>query len=120
MATDVPIKVCKDFVQGDAFSINISHNPIVDMTGYTFELILKVHDNSDKAALSINYPVPVGADATNGIVKIPVASTDTAAVAPGEYIGSLKRISPTSETTTLLRSGKDGAEKVVCYRNIKG
>lgn len=120
MATAVPIKVCKDFIQGDAFTIPISHNPIVDMTGYTFELTLKVNENSDQAAMSVVYAVPIGADATNGIVNIPVLIADTTPVAAGEYIGSLKRISPTGDPLTLLRSGKDGAEKVICYKNLKG
>lgn len=120
MATKVPIRVCRDFIQGDAFIIPISHNPIVDMTGYTFELILKVHDNSDQAAMLISYPVPVGVDATNGIVNIPVTKEDTVAVAPGEYVASLKRVSPTGDPVTLLRSGKDGAENVICYKNLKG
>ena len=122
MATAVPIRVCQDFVQGDSFIIKVSHNPVIDLTGATFELTLKLTETSIPV-LSEVYAVPItepeATNATNGIVNIPIPSASTALVAPGKYLASLKRTLAAGDLKTLVRTGKGGAQKVTCYKNLK-
>ena len=114
------LKVCQDFVQGDSFVIKVSHNPEVDLTGGSFELILKTDEDSDTEVMSVTHAVPAGADATAGRASIPVLTTDTENVPPGKYFASLKRTLADGSVNTLVRSGKDNAGKVTVYKNLRG
>lgn len=116
------LQVCQDFIQGDGFVIKVSHNPVVDLTGATFELSMKKREEGN-LVLNEVYAVPVtepeAANALLGIVNIPVPAASTALVGPGEYYASLKRTLAGGEVKTLLRTGKDNARKVIVYRNLK-
>lgn len=112
------IQVCQDFIQGDSFVIKVSHNPVVDLTLASFELTLKKNEGGDPI-LSVLYAVPSGADATNGVANIVIPAEKTSLVPPGEYYGSLKRKLASGDVKTLIRTGKDNARKVICYKNLK-
>jgi len=111
------VKVFKDFVQDDSFIIKISHNPVLDMTGAVFDVTLKKNLDDSVPLVLANYTVLPSEDATNGIVYIPITREATSAIPEGEYYGSIKRTIGTN-TITLLRSGKDNADKVKVYKTI--
>lgn len=112
------LQVFEDFTQGDDFITKISHNPVIDLTGATFEVYLKASEDGEPI-LFVSYPVPAGADASGGIAYIPVSKADTSAVPAGRYYGSIKRILANGDTKTLIRTGKNNARKVICYKNLK-
>ena len=119
------LHVCEDFVQDDSFVIQVSHNPVIDITGAVFEFTLKTCDDSAESVLYTSYTCPVDANSTGGIALIPITRELTSDVDPGEYIGSLKRTMGT-DTKTLLRTGKPqivnnevvDVARVICYQTL--
>ena len=118
------IQPFQDFTQGDGFNIKISHNPVISLVGYSFEVTLRACEDSPDPVMSVIYAIPVTEpEATNaaaGIAYIPIATTDTVNVQPGKYWASVKRIDVAGTPNTLIRTGKAGADMVECFKNLKG
>ena len=110
------VQVCQDFIQGDTFIIKVSHVPVIDLTGSTFELTLKKEERGD-SVLSVVFPHP--GNGTDGTIDIEIPSTKTSLVPPGEYFASLKRTLSGGEAKTLVHTGKDNARKVEVFKNLK-
>lgn len=111
-------KVFKDFVQGDSFLIKISHNPVVDLTGATFRVVMSYNPGRD-LVLDVTHTAGAHVDDVpgSGIVHIPITSADTAAVDPGKYYGSIIRTIGTN-VITILQSGKNNVDTVTCYEKL--
>lgn len=111
------IKAIQDFVQGDSFKIKIRHNPIVNISGAILKLRFAKTEDGSSPVLSVDYTVPTDTDASNGIAYINITSTQSAAVPPGKYYISLKRILD-GDTSTIIRTGLYNVGKVTCFRNL--
>lgn len=112
-------KVIPDFVQDDSFRIKIEHSPVADITGAVFDLTLKSNVDDTSAVLSVSHTIGDDVDDNPGIglAYITVTREDTSAVAPGSYFASIKRTIG-ADTVTIARSGKDNADKVLCYKTL--
>lgn len=113
------IRICEDFVQDDSFKIKVTHSPILDITGAVFDLIFKEKETSTTAALAISQTAGDDADddVANGIAYIPVTRENSSSLAAGTYFVTLKRTIGT-DTLTIIRSGKDGVEKVRVHKTF--
>ncbi len=116
------LQACKDFAQGDGFKIHIQHNPQIDITGYSFRLVLKSEEDSPNSVLDVTYVIPgtepAATQATTGEAFIPIPASATTGIAPGEYWATLKRIDTGSEPITLIRTGMAGAGLVTVFKNL--
>jgi len=113
------LKICNDFAQGDAFFIKISHVPVEDVTGDTFEFIMKDNESDAAPGLHITYTPGTNPDddETNGIIYIPVTSVLTDALLAGRYHGVIRKTSD-GLPLTILRTGRDDVDHIRVFRKL--
>jgi hypothetical protein len=106
-----------DFFRGDTWSHQVLTKDLsgnaVDITGRIYTLSLK-SDIGSAAPVVQSQVVAGGDDALNGIVTIGLASTQTAALAPGVYYCDIERRTPgdPDDVRTLI------FQKVKCYADV--
>lgn len=113
--------VMANFVQDDTKVLRIEYSPPVDLTGAVFTVTLKASTSTQEApALKVNHTAgdDPNDNPSGGLVFITLTSAMTSAVPAGTYYGSIKRIMPSGEVTTLIQSGVDGANMVVVYPTL--
>lgn len=111
-------KIIPDFVQGDAFTIRIQHNPPIDMTGGYFIVTFSLSEYGRDYEFIRQHNIGEGEDISNlGIAYLKFSSDQTATIASGSYFLSIKRVIGTS-SVTLVRSDLRGYDKVIVKKSL--
>lgn len=99
-------KDLSSFVRGDDWAIKLtvtSNNNILNITGYTYWLTLKVNmdDLDANAALQVQI-VPESADAVQGVVIIKAPAAQTSLLEPISYFYDIQQVDTNGEVQTLM------------------
>ena len=118
------IQPIPDFVAGEPILIKVSHNPVIDLTGYSFEITVRATEDAADPLISYVWAVPITPQevvdaAALGEVVVVIPATETA-ILPGRYWASIKRIDTAAVPKTIMRTDMGGAGLVECFKNLKG
>lgn len=83
--------------RGDDVSFNVTHTPVLNITGRTYRAQLRRSSESGDVAATFVCTVT---DAANGVVNVALSRTVTAGLSLGEYVWDLEEAAPA--VTTLL------------------
>lgn len=87
-----------DIYQGDTFTLSLDFD--IDLTGHTW--LCQIRKSHDATAV-VQAVTVTTVDAVNGLIRLSIANTDTATLAPGSYLWDLQSTDASGVVRTWVR-----------------